>query len=325
MSMAQGDRLFALNPQTGATTTYTAPFGPATFQTIARAADNTLWVADSQDRIIHFNPAGGAFTAYPLPAATFTLPAYPFGVTVRDDGAVWFTCWTDRCIGRFNPGDATWQRFAPFGGLPDPPVEIAFSGDGFLWFTMRRETGNPGLVKLNPNTGAFDLWVNPYAGILNPYGITVMGGYVWFLDHHANLLVRFNPASSIFTIYSTSPSLVDPHFFVADPEGNLWMSGFVSATIARFNPSNQTFERVSLADPNSHPMGVSRGPAGEIWTAETFVAGSGGVARFTLRTWSSVPVFTPWGIVLFVVMIGVGGMLGLSKTRELREQRKIQL
>ena len=96
MSITQNS-LFTINPQTGVTTSFTAPFGPAQFQTIARSTDNTtLWVADSLDRIVHFNPAGGTFTAYPLPAATFTLPASPFGVSVAGDGSVWFTCWTDR-------------------------------------------------------------------------------------------------------------------------------------------------------------------------------------------------------------------------------------
>jgi len=179
---------------------------------------------------------------------------------------------------------------------------------------MRRQTGNAGLGRLNPNTGIFDLWTNPYPGILNPHGIAMVNSYVWFLDHHANLLVRFNPASSAFTTYSTLPSLQDPHFLVADPEGTLWMSGYVSATIARFDPSTGTFSHVSLAGVLSHPMGVARGPAGEIWTAETFEAGSGGAARFTPRTWSSIPVFTPGGLVLLITLIGAAGVGILLKT-----------
>jgi streptogramin lyase len=218
-------------------------------------------------------------------------------------------------IGRYKPSDGTWQRFAPPGGLPDPPVEIAFSGDGAVWFTMRRQTGNPGLGRLNPTTGLFDLWINPYAGIFNPFGITVMGGEVWFMDHSANLLVRFNPASSTFTTYSTLPDIRDAHFLLSDPQGNLWTAGYVSATIGRFKPSSGEFAHVHLSNLLSHPMGIARSPAGDIWCAETFDAGTGGIARFTPVVIQNVPVLTPWPMVLVVVLIGAGGLRYLLQGR----------
>jgi len=48
---------------------------PAQFQTLDKAKDNTLWIADIMDRIVHFDPATEMFTSYPLDPTVFTLPA----------------------------------------------------------------------------------------------------------------------------------------------------------------------------------------------------------------------------------------------------------
>jgi len=319
MNTSSGNAVFTINRVSGATTAYTAPFIPAQFHTIARGPGDTLWIADGQDRIVHFDPTSGVFTAYPLDGGVFTLPAQPFGINVASDGSVWFTCWTDYCIGRYNPTSGTWQRFAPSppGVLPDPPDEIAFGADGTIWFTMRRLSGSAGLGHLDPGTGHFDLWINPYPGAIDPFGIIVLNGEIWFLDHHANLLVRFNPASSTFTPYSTAPNLIDPHFLVADYDGTIWMSAFVSGTIGRFNPSTGTFSHVALADPNSHPQGIALSPAGEIWCAETFTFDQGGVARFVLQqtVGVSVPTMTEWGMVIMSILFGGSGIYLLRRRR----------
>ena len=317
MNTSEGNAVFTIDPLTGTTTAYTAPFIPARFHTIARAPDDTLWIADGEDRIVHFDPVSGVFTPYPLDAGVFTLPAEPFGVNVANDGSVWFTCWIDLCIGQFDPVSGTWQRFAPSppGVLPDPPDEIAFKADGTVWFTMRSMSGNPGLGRLNPGTGLFDLWTDPYPGAIDPFGIIVLNGQIWFLDHHANLLVRFNPASSTFTTYSTAPDLTDPHFLVADAYGYIWMSAFVSGTIGRFDPPTGTFSHVALGDPNSHPMGIALSPTGEIWCAESFTFDQGGVARFQQTMDVAVPIFTSWGSFVLILLMGMGGLLPLLRPR----------
>ena len=83
----------------------------------------------------------------------FNLPAEPFGLTVAADGSIWFTCWSDRCIGRFDPATETFERFAPNppGELPSVPVDILFSSQGDVLFTMKMNPGAGGIVRYEPD------------------------------------------------------------------------------------------------------------------------------------------------------------------------------
>jgi streptogramin lyase len=273
--------VFTINPADGSITEFVAPFAGAEFQTLDRAPDDTLWIADYElHQIVHFDPTTGVFTGYPLDAAFGTNPN-PFGVRVAPDGSVWFTCWGDRSLGRFDPVGGTWDRFDPSS---DPPVDIAFSDDGAtVWFTMRSGlTLSPGLGRLDPATGSFDLWTSGVADpFISPYGIAVVDNFVWFLDHHANLLVRFDPSTEDFTFFDTLPELEDAHFFAVDNDGVFWITAFVSSAIGTFDPATGVFDYLSLSDSEAHPMGISVSPTGDIWWAETFDTGRGGVGRFS--------------------------------------------
>nr|QNO53370.1 virginiamycin B lyase [Methanosarcinales archaeon ANME-1 ERB6] len=289
--------IFTINPSDGSTTEFQAPsaWGNSGFWTIDRGPDNTLWIADQEYRIVNFDPSTEVFTEYPLPTSQFTLPASPFGVSVAPDGKVWFTCWNDPCLGCYDPGTGTWQRFAPLFAdvLPDPPVEIAFADDGTVWFTIRKGPGlSPGLGRLDPTTGVFAAWINPYPEADRPYGIAVVDGMVWFLDHGANLLVRFDPDHpSEPDTYSTPPDLQDPHFLVVDPDGIIWMTAAVSGAIGTFDPATEAFDSLTLSDPTAFPMGISMSSTEIWWAKATFFTGQGGVGRFTPQE-PSVPLLT---------------------------------
>ena len=71
-------KVFTIDPSDGSITDFEAPFD-AQFLTLDKASDDTLWIADVQDRLVHFDPTSGAFTGYPLDGATFTLPSTPLG------------------------------------------------------------------------------------------------------------------------------------------------------------------------------------------------------------------------------------------------------
>jgi streptogramin lyase len=277
-------KVFTFDPSVGtpSLSDYTAPF-PAQFRTIDHDADDILWIADKLNKIVSFNPTAEVFTDFPLDSTFGTNPS-PYGVSVAPDGSVWFTCDNDFSLGRYEPASDTWQRFpAPGDDLPDSPVKIAFDASGYIWFTMRRGTRlSPGLGRLNPSTGDLRTWTAPE--LISPFGIAVVDGIVWLLDHHANLLVRFDPTSETFThFHSTLPDLEDPHFFVVNLNGVFWLTAFVSGAIGTFDPVSETFESLPLADPNARPMGISRSPVGEIWWAEVSSTRHGGVGRFTRK------------------------------------------
>jgi virginiamycin B lyase len=331
--------LFAFDPITHTPTPYyftvSPPESAPDFQTLAADQNDVIWIADASDRLLRFDPASPGFGVFPLPSPPFTLPAAPFGVAVAPDGAVWFTCWEDRALGRFDPLSSTFQRFAPPGGIPDPPVEIAFDSAGIVYFTIRRSTGaRPGLGRLDPGTGVFQLWVDPppYTGVLNPWGIVRVGSLFWFLDHSANLLVRFDPATSSFVRIPMPPQLVDAHYLVADASGRLWFTALASARIGRFDPATSSFAWADTLRAQSGPMGIARSPDGAIWWAESGYLkpvpppeppapppapelGYAGVGRYRDITAQPAPALEASGLAVGLCLLTAVGLAALRRMR----------
>ena len=278
-------KIFRFNPADGSTTEFSVPpaWGSCGFVQLVGGTDDTLWITDQEDRIVHFNPATATFTPFGLNGAVFNLPATPSDIALAPDGAVWFNCTTDRCLGRLDPTTGAWQRFAPSpaDALPDHPNQLTVGPDGIVWFTVGHGAV-PRLGRLNPGTKVFSLLDTvPFTGAMSPFGVIVLDGMIWFLDHQANQLVRYNPGSGVFTTYNTMPDLQDAHFLIADPDGIIWLTAFVTSRIGRFAPATGTFSTVAFAGGSAYPMGIALSPGGEVWWAETVSMDHGGTGRLT--------------------------------------------
>ena len=300
MALSDVGKVFTIDPSDGSVTEFEAPF-PARFGTMDRAPGNALWIADHHHRIVHFDTASGAFTPYELPNDIFSLPdelAEHMGVSAAPDGKVWFTYWSDPCLGVFDPATETWQRFPlPTGGdhAPGVPVEIAFGPDETVWFTIRQwASGKAGLGHLNPRTGDLRLWTDPalfpadcfpYGGRpLTPWGIAVVDGIVWFVDHSSSCLLKYDPLRlgdgfRCFPMPVEEGTVWDAHYFAVDGDGVFWLTAYGVDAIGTFDPETETFDSLTLAD-GAKPMGISLSPTGHVWWAETFSSGQGGVGRF---------------------------------------------
>jgi len=272
-----GNSLVTVDPETEAVTVYPlTDTPPLQLETLAVDANDVLWIAEVNDRLVRFDPATATYDIYTLPSPPFASPARPFGVAVAPDGMVWFTCWTDQALGRFDPDTDTFDRFAPVGDIPDPPVEIAFDSGGILYFTIRRAAGSsPGLGRLDPGTGMFDFWLNPYTNAFQPFGIVRVGDVFWFLDHAAgpgdfgNFIVRFDPASETFQETKLPLELIDPHFLVADQIGRLWFAALVTSRLGRFDPRTSTFDWADIPGSPVGPLGIAGRTSQDLWIAET--------------------------------------------------------
>lgn len=302
----EAGKIFTLNLSDGTPVVYTAPF-TANFHTLDRAADDTLWIADYADQIVHFDPLSGIFTPYPLDATIFPLPASPYGVTVAPDGKVWFTCWSDPSIGVLDPGTGppgTWQRFAlPSGGdyPPGVAVEIAFGQERPVWFTIREWAGRKaGFGNLDPDTGHFELWTDPSLFfpdlccpvppgyiLRTPWALALTSldpDFLWFTDKTANYLIKAEivPSPLITREATPLPDIQDTHFFGIDPDGIFWLAAYGSDRIATYDELDDTFGSFPLVT-GSNPMGISISPIGEVWWAGAGnnILGTGmGVGRF---------------------------------------------
>jgi streptogramin lyase len=121
------------------------------------------------------------------------------------------------------------------------------------------------LGRLDPATGVFDLWTSGFEDpFVTPFGIAVVDNFVWFHDHGANLLVRFDPSSETFAFFDTLPDLQDSHFFAVDTNGVFWMTAFVSSAIGTFDPATEVFDYLSLSNSEANPMGISISPTSDL-------------------------------------------------------------
>jgi streptogramin lyase len=315
-----GDAVFTIDPENGAVSAYTfsvpAPAAAPQFWTLAVDGSDMLWIADGSDRLVRFDPVTHMFAAFDLPGGTFTLPASPLGVEVAADGAIWFTCDLDRSIGRYDPVGGTFQRFAPPGDLPAPPVEIAFDAAGLVYFTMRRQGPSPsGLGQLDPATGMFQLWLDPYPGAFTPFGIIRVGTQFWFLDHSGNRIVRFDPVGSTFSPTAMPPELVDPHMLVADPRGRLWFTAYASGRLGRFDPADSSFAWAEIGN-QTFPFGIARTADGVVWWAQsgnpTLHIGIG-VGRYTEPAPHIVPALGDLGLATACIVLAAMGLVGVRR------------
>jgi len=318
------DAVATIDVATGTATSYplTGVDPAPAFNTLAVDAADRLWIADSSDRLVRFDPATGMFTVIPLPGDVFTLPALPFGVSVAPDGTIWFTCWEDPSLGRYDPVSGGFTRFAPVGGLPSDPVEIAFDAAGIGYFTMRTSGGNPpGLGRIDSSTGAFQTWLDPYPGAFNPWGIVRVGSVFWFMDHSASLIVRFDPATAMFTPWSTAPELIDGHYLVADDVGRLWFSAFGNNRLGRFDPATAVFDWKDIGQETPHPIGIARAADGSIWLADTGgplgETGFLGGTRYRDPGPTPVPVLGRRGLGILVGVVVCIGVVALWRGRRL--------
>lgn len=302
--------VFTFNTEMDVPIVYTAPFD-GDFATIARAPDDTLWISDENDRIVHFrpcDPSGDYFDDFPIPRDLFPPDAAPYGIEVAPDGMVWFTRWPDPSLGRYNPSSDSWSRFElPLIALdddgiaddyPGTPALITFDDDGNVWFTLNElfpvggKQGRAGFGKLDLSTNTFTLYNEPErftADLRAPWEIRFTSynpDILWFTDKSANYLVKVdlsgpdpdNPVIEEYeTPYTTVPPMIwDTHFFAIDPDGIFWLAPFFTDNIGTFNPTTHVFEARSLMVYGS-PFSIVMSPIGEVWWA--IPGGLGGEQR----------------------------------------------
>jgi streptogramin lyase len=322
--------VFTIDPANGSTTSYDSLLGPVFFGHVVAAPDGTLWIADGEDRLVHFDPAGPTFTAHAVPHPQFDDPAGPSGVALASDGSVWCTMEEDLSLGRYDPGTDTWTRHLLPGPPGGPLAHLTFASDDTIWFTIKSQgpTKPPGLGHYDPAGPTWQTWTTPapYTGATTPFGIVFDGGLVWFLDHHGSKLVRFAPPAGPFTAFNTPavfPVVDDPHFLVPGPDGVLFFAGFGTSKIFAFDPATETFDGRVLVS-GAQPMGIDRTDSGVLWWAQTGAqvvdrtypgAGVGRLTPADLGAPVPAPALTFGSLAVALAVLTCAGLLGLRRRR----------
>jgi streptogramin lyase len=243
------DRLYRLDPATGATASFALPQGDL--------------------------PLGGVFggQGQPLPS-TANAHVGPHSLQVAPDRTVWATLALGNQLARFDPQSETWRTYPLEEGLY--PHTLRFDAQGRIWFTLAI-SNHVGLF--DPRTQQFQtirlpaasfqqalalrllpaaLWLarrvdlsslaseGGDAGALPvPYGIDVApDGGIWFSQLNQHKIGRIDPETLEVELIDTPFSA--PRRLRFDSRGMLWIPGFSSSVVARFDPKTRAFESFEL-------------------------------------------------------------------------------
>ncbi len=245
------DRLYEVNPETGAYTVYKVPPEPGdslggllagrlrdfpkheTYQGIHSLAesnkDGHIFITPSyQRRLLEFDPQTRSFVAHPMDSGF-----YPHTVRIDAKDRVWFTLALSNQVAMF---DRTTSKFTTYD-LP------------FRSF-MERLT-----VKLTPFFFKLIGWGIPVTnwvkidsvstGVPLPYGIDITpDGMVWIARLHTDEIASIHPDSGQVTMIPTP--LHGPRRLRSDRDGNLWIVMFNESALLRYEPSSGKFTTFDL-------------------------------------------------------------------------------
>ncbi|SPF42283.1 exported hypothetical protein [Candidatus Sulfopaludibacter sp. SbA4] len=270
-----------------------------------------------------------SFSEYPVHGPN--SPIFPISITTGPDGALWFTEFNARKVGRVStagviteystsgglstqnittgPDGAMWFTEDPLGNkigritmdgaLTEYPLPASLTGsegiaagpDGALWFT------EPNANKIGRITtaGAITEYPVPTAGS-RPSGITIgPDGALWFTEYNVSQIGRITTAGAI-TEYFIPTRGGEPTDIVLGPDGALWFVELETNNIGRITTAG-TIREYALPTPASYPQGIAAGPDGALWFTEQTGAKIGRITTAGAITEYSIPSSSsPMGI-----------------------------
>lgn len=254
-----------------------------------------------------FTQSKPKLTEFPLSTGT----AYPEGITVGPDDAIWFVENIGNAIGRITTNAAAGTHPAEYSsGMHSSasPVAIAVAPDDHkLWFT---EFSNNKVASIDPTSHT----ITEYGtGLQQPYGITAgSDGNMWFAENCTthSYIGKFNANAldgSVGSIneYATASSSAAPAWIAPGPNGNLWFTEPGVDAIGTMPTSGSEPNEFPLAANSIGEGQIAPGPDNALWFAEENPNAGHAIGRVTAGGSVTLPYqfliadkFTsPYGIV----------------------------
>jgi len=211
-----------------------------------------LWFGEmSHNFLTMFDPGTQTFEQITPPHGAYSV----MGVVVATDDTVWFAEQDANYIGRYFPDIKRFQTYnLPTLSMPDPgntknrlslpsaPNDLAFDGQGNIWFT---EMNADALAMLNVHTGSikqYPLSNQRKVQTLAPYGVTVdHQGMIWFTESTTSNVGRLDPTTGsihLFTMQGPSDSLME---ITSDAHGIVWATSFNENRLIKLDPKTGVF------------------------------------------------------------------------------------
>jgi len=216
----------------------------------------------ASNRIAEFLPENSTTRFYNAPSQNSALQ----GIAVAPDGSVWFAETIAKKIGHLIPCSSPPCNVTDYGPPPNIPVsfpiQVAVDRNGTVWFT---DHGSNQFGSFKPSTGQWNTLpigycsepYNPECAIGLPNAISVdSNGLVWFSEHFAGRIAKYDPGTGLLTEYVV-PATETPYTWWMQPgPGNrVWFTSFGIGDIGYVNSTVAV--PFSLSTPSS--LQVARG------------------------------------------------------------------
>jgi len=233
------------NGQTGAMKAITLATSQS-LQYLAADSQNRIWMTSDDTSgtsyVVLYNPADNSNKTFPLP----TNGAIAQGLTVAADNTIWFAEAGSKKIGHLIPSLNQTTEYSPPSTITlSAPIQVAVDSSGNVWFT---DHGSNQFGVLNPSvypsSSAWKVFPIGYCSDNCVYGLPNAifldkEGTIWFSEHIAGRVGRYDPITSTLVEYSI-PGSVTPLMWWAMPGPNklvwfvawsLGQVGYVNASI----------------------------------------------------------------------------------------------
>lgn len=240
------DRIYEVNPATGAYTVYKIPPAPGdnlggllagrlrdfpkheTYQGIhslaESAKDGHIFITPSyQRRLIEFDPKTKSFTRHQMKKGF-----YPHTVRIDQQDRVWFTLALSNQVAMFDRTDGKFTYYdLPFRGYME---KMTVKMTPFFFKLIKWGLPVTNWVKID----------HVSTGVPLPYGIDITpDGKVWIARLHTDEIASIDSVTGKLTMIPTP--LHAPRRLRADRDGNLWIVMFNESAILRYEPVKGQF------------------------------------------------------------------------------------
>jgi streptogramin lyase len=245
------DRLYEVDPATGATTVYKIPHKPgdepggmlagrmktwprhdstSNAHSLAESeVDRHIFITPSaQRRIVEFDPDTKTFVLHEIGGGV-----YPHTIRIDQRDRVWFTLALSNQVGMLDRATGKFKLY----DLPSRSFGEWLTAK-FMAFTLKLISWGVPMARWLPVD-------RQSTGTPLPYGIDVTpDGKVWFARLHSDEIGVIDPDTDEITMIATP--FKGPRRLRTDSEGNLWITAFPESLIARYEPSTGHFKIYDL-------------------------------------------------------------------------------
>jgi len=229
-------------------------------QYIAGAKDGTAWYTDNNNTVVHIT-TNCVLSPYTIPTGN----ANPQGITLGENGNMWFTEYNSSKVAEVTPSGSVSEFGTLFGS--DSPQMLADRGDGTVWYAGY---GGNHVGYVNEFNGVAGETTMPTGGS-GPWDVVeAPNGYLYVSenlnDDMARLATLFQSPIPQTPVTSGSES----ESVVLGPDGNLWFTQFGLDHIGVVSPTtNAQIGYYATASPSSVPVDITVGKDGALWYTES--------------------------------------------------------